>query len=358
MKPNGTIEVEYPGGNLRDAKVIHVFESADLVLLETNIDAKPVDNNVVALSGYAGGKPDFGDKIYALGYNGGSLGIRHKCSKKDMPTRKHWNFLCGIKTKPAWRLSDFRRWKFQSTSSAASFTGILWFSDIQHPEWTHRDRWRRTWAGQMNVKLVHPGLQSWKLETSPPALPARAWVECIVLYSAEDVDRRNSDDPQQKHEAATQQLVKNTKSYFYGDFNFLPDRPERWRRWWIPHWHEEPGRDVAEEFENRRFLLITTDFDFDNLWGCQQRICSLPFRVEQLWCTDTDLKLFQVDLCSTRWRILHLFYGMETHNGDPVKGNFCRICHQAFGDTTQGLTQTLNIPGRSGFKRGVAEWFF
>ena len=230
MKPGGIIEVEYPGGNIRDAKVIHVFESADLMMLETNIDAMPLPNDVVVLSGYAGGKPEFGEKIYALGFNGGSLGNQTQVLEKGHADPETLEFLVRDKDKASLASVGFPSMKipiyFLSGSLLPGFSGSPIYNTRNELVGIGDGGLER---GQMNVSWCIPAFNLDRLETSSPVLPARLG-EATLLYSAEVSIDVNSDDPHQNYQAAARQLEKKYKSYSYGDFNFTRPRQGHLRR--------------------------------------------------------------------------------------------------------------------------------
>jgi hypothetical protein len=76
MKQGATYKVFYNNKFPRDAQVYKVFKEADLVLLKTNIDEKPLTSEVKPITGYSSTRPEFGDKLYAQGFHGGSKGHR------------------------------------------------------------------------------------------------------------------------------------------------------------------------------------------------------------------------------------------------------------------------------------------
>ena len=338
MKPNGTIEVEYPGGNIRDAKVIHVFESADLVLLETNIDAMPVANEVVALSGYTSGKPEFGDKIYALGYNGGSLGNQTQVLEKGHADPETLEFLVRDKDKASLSSVGFPSMKipiyFLSGSLLPGFSGSPVYNTRNELIGIGDGGLER---GQMNVSWCIPAFNLDKLETSPPALPARLG-EASLLYSAEVSIEVKTDDPRQNYQAATQQLEKKYKSYSYGDFNFYQTKTRTLKEMLNTAVDTKNLIGFAEEFEESKIFIDYDDFDFDIYEDAGNGfVLAIPGGTTLTY--DTDLKLFMVDLSAYQGgEYFNLFYGMEAHNGDPVK-EFIDFATEAFGDKTQGLTQ-------------------
>ena len=76
MKQGATYKVFYNNKFPRDAEVYKVYKDADLVLLKTNIDERPLTSEVKPLTSYSSTRPEFGDKLYAQGFHGGSKGHR------------------------------------------------------------------------------------------------------------------------------------------------------------------------------------------------------------------------------------------------------------------------------------------
>ncbi|MEZ5194951.1 MAG: serine protease [Bacteroidales bacterium] len=81
MKKNGTIQVQYLNKYWRDAEIIKTLPKSDLVLLKTNIAAKPLSSPVKPITSYASGVA-FPEKIYAQGYHGGADGHRTQSLEK------------------------------------------------------------------------------------------------------------------------------------------------------------------------------------------------------------------------------------------------------------------------------------
>jgi Trypsin-like peptidase domain len=320
MKPNGTIEVEYPGGNIRDARVINVFESADLVLLETNVNAMPVTNEVLVLSGYTSGKPEFGDKIYALGYNGGSLGNQTQVLEKGHANPETLEFLVREQDKASLASVGFPSMKipiyFLSGSLLPGFSGSPVYNTRNELIGIGDGGLER---GQMNVSWCIPASNLDILETSPPTLPARLG-EASLLYSADVSIEVKSDDPRQNYQTATEQLEKKYKSYSYGDFTFYQTKTRTLKEMMVTAVDAENLVGFAEEFEELKIHIDYDDFDFDIYEDAGNGfVLAIPGGTKLTY--DADLKMFQVDLSA--------FEG----------GEYFNFATEAFGEQTQGLTQ-------------------
>ncbi|MCF8365505.1 MAG: serine protease [Bacteroidales bacterium] len=76
MKKGATYKVVYGNKYYRDAVVYKVYKDADLVLLKSDEDSKPLSIEVTPITSYSETKVSFGDKLYAQGYHGGATGHR------------------------------------------------------------------------------------------------------------------------------------------------------------------------------------------------------------------------------------------------------------------------------------------
>jgi S1-C subfamily serine protease len=81
MKKNGVIQVQYLNKYWRDAEVVKTLPKCDLVLLKTNLAAKPLSVPVTPIRSYSS-NVKFPDKIYAQGYHGGAEGHRTQSLEK------------------------------------------------------------------------------------------------------------------------------------------------------------------------------------------------------------------------------------------------------------------------------------
>jgi hypothetical protein len=338
MKKNGIIEIEYPGNNIRDAKVIHVFESADLMLLETNIDAKPVANEIIPLTGYAQEKPEFGEKIYAIGYNGGSLGNQTQQLEKGHANPETLWFLVREQDQASLSAVGFPSMKipiyFLSGSLLPGFSGSPIYNTRNELIGIGDGGLER---GQMNVSWCIPAFNLDKLETSPPVLPAKLG-EASMLYTAEVSIDVKSDDPKQNYEAATQQLEKKYKSYSYGDFNFYQTKTRTLKEMLETTVDSKNLVGFAQEFEEMKIYIDYDDFDFD-IYEDAANGFVLAIPVGTTLTYDNDNKMFSVDLSEFEGgQYFGLFYSMDEHNGNPVD-EFITGANEAFGKESQGLAQ-------------------
>jgi len=76
MKQGATYKVVYGNKFYRNATPIKVYKDADLVLLKTDVDSKPVSIETQPIMSANTQPLNFGDKVYAQGYHGGATGHR------------------------------------------------------------------------------------------------------------------------------------------------------------------------------------------------------------------------------------------------------------------------------------------
>lgn len=341
MKKNGIIEIEYPGNNIRDAKVIRVFESADLVLLETNIDESPVVNEVIPVSGYSREKPEFGEKIYAIGYNGGSLGNQTQVLEKGHANPETLWFLIREQDQANLSSVGFPSMKipiyFLSGSLLPGFSGSPIYNTRNELVGIGDGGLER---GQMNVSWCIPGSNLDKLmESTKVDLPAKIG-EASLFYSAEVSIEVPSDNPRENYQAANRQLEQKYKSYTYGDFRFFQTKTRTLNEMVNTAIDKNNLYGFASEFSEMKifFDYDGNGFDFD-IYEDVNNGFVLAIPVGTTLSYDNELKMFSADLPEVEdAKYFHLFFGMEKHNGDPVNELIIGF-EEALGKQAQGLSR-------------------
>ncbi len=76
MKQGATYKVVYGNKYYRNATPVKVYKDADLVLLKTDADQKPLSIQTTPIMSANTEPVSFGDKVYAQGYHGGATGHR------------------------------------------------------------------------------------------------------------------------------------------------------------------------------------------------------------------------------------------------------------------------------------------
>jgi hypothetical protein len=339
MKPNGVIEIVYPGGTQADARVIRVFKSADLVLLETNIDAIDVANPVNPIAGYSPKKPESDEKIYAIGYGGGSKGYIQLPLIKGDAEVETLEFL--IRDQDIASLSSVG---FPSIKIPIYFItgGSLLPGFSGSPIYNTRNELIGIGdggleRGQMNVSWCIPASNLEKLETSAESMPANIG-DASHHYTAEVSIDVQPEDSQQNYQTATEELERRYKSYSYGEFYFYQTKNRTLKEMITTAVDAENLVGFAEEFEELKIHIDYDDFDFDIYEDAGNGfVLAIPGGTALTY--DAELKMFMVDLSDFEGgEYFNLFYAMETHSGDPIN-EFVTFATEAFGAQTQGLTQ-------------------
>ena len=91
MKPGGTIEIFYQGGISRDAEIAGIYKEADLVVLKLK-SGEIAPSGAKAIVSY---QPNirFNEEIFAMGYNGGSMGNQTQTLKKGRANPENLRYL-------------------------------------------------------------------------------------------------------------------------------------------------------------------------------------------------------------------------------------------------------------------------
>lgn len=342
MKPGGNIAIEYPGSKIRDARVIRVFESADLVLLETDIESKPVSAELVPILRYASEKPKFEEKIYALGFNGGSLGNQTQQLAKGHANPETLWFLVREQDQASLKAVGFPSMEipiyFLQGSLLPGFSGSPIYNNRNELIGIGDGGLER---GQMNVSWCIPANNLDLLENSGNTTLPENLNEASLLYSAEVSIDVKSDDAEQNYHDASGQLGAQYKSYAHGEFNFYQTKTRTLSEMVSTAIDQENLYMFATEFDQQKifFDYNSNDFDFDIYEDVNNGfVIAIPVGTTLTY--DQSLNMFSaaLPLDDDDAGYFNLFYGMETHDGNPV-GEIISGFDEAFGKMTDGLTR-------------------
>lgn len=345
MKPGGIIAIEYPGMNLRDGKVIRVFESADLVLIETNIAAKPVTAPLVPLRSYAPGKPQFGEKIYAIGFNGGSLGNQTQQLEKGHANPETLWFLVREKDQASLKAIGFPSLEipiyFLSGSLLPGFSGSPVYNSRNELIGIGDGGLER---GQMNVSWCMPAGNLDLLENSATTTLPASLAKAELHYTAEVSIAVKSDDASVNYQAVSKQLEARYKFYTHGDFNFFQTKTRTLLEMTETAIDPENLYGFADEFNKQKifFNYNSNYFDFDIYEDVNNGfVIALPVGTTLQY--DEASRMFSAELSADDPNAAYftLMYGMETHAGNPV-AELISGFESVFGAQTQGLTRDPN----------------
>lgn len=346
MKLNGSIEIEYPGGETRTARVIRVFESADLVLLETALEAQPITAAVVPLTSFSAIKPEFEEKIFAIGFNGGSLGNQTQPLQKGHANPETLWYLVREKDKASLAAVGFPSMKipiyFLSGSLLPGFSGSPVFNSRNELIGIGDGGLER---GQMNVSWCIPANNLDQLEASQvTTLPAKLG-EASVLYTAEVSIDVKPEEPFQDYQSVSALLEQKYQSYAYGQFDFYQTKTRTLDEMVSTAIDAQNLNGFANEFAEMNIHLDyeSSDFDFDIYEDINNGfVVAIPAGTQLTY--DGDLKLLAADLSAYEGgKYFALLYLFDEHQGDPVS-EFVTFSKLAFG---QGLTELTVDPNYS-----------
>lgn len=339
MKPGGKVQVVYSGDNIREAKVIKVYVPADLVLLETNIDANPVANEVIPLVNYHLGSVAFAEKIYAIGYNGGSKGDQTQALEKGHANPETLEFLVRPQDKSQLSALGFPSMKlpiyFLSGSLLPGFSGSPVYNTKNELIGIGDGGLER---GLMNVSWCIPASNLDALESSSVAtLPANLG-NAAQLYSAEvviDVQKGNEGNTGSPSEPEA--LADNYKSYQYGEYNFFYTKTRTFEQMHRSAVDPENMESFASDFSEGNVHIDYDVLNFDIYQEIDNGfMLALPEGTDLTY--DSEYGLFSVDLTNfPDGNYFDLFYYMVENNGDPVQEVIDEIS-EGFKNDVKGLT--------------------
>lgn len=257
MKQGADIKVVYDNKFYRSASVYKVFKNADLVLLKTDIDQRPLSTEVVALKTYNHQKPQFREKLYAQGYHGGSKGFRTTPLEKGDASPETLQFLVVKKDErdmlinlgfPKINLNIY----FLSGSLLPGYSG----SPIYN---TKGDLVAIGNGGLENgatgVSWAIPANYLDTLETfGTPDLPANLEKISLLMSSQVEVDiQSNAED------AVQQQMEQYYQVYEGGDFEFIKTKNRSFEEMYNTSLDTENLDHFAEDLEANK---LTIDYDY------------------------------------------------------------------------------------------------
>ncbi|MGB3073773.1 MAG: serine protease [Chitinophagales bacterium] len=351
MKVGGKVQVVYSGDNIREAKVIKVYQPGDLVLLETTIDANPVSNTLIPLTTYHQGEVAFAEKIYAIGYNGGSKGDQTQALEKGHANPETLEFLVRPEDKTQLSALGFPSMKlpiyFLSGSLLPGFSGSPVFNTKNELIGIGDGGLER---GLMNVSWCIPASNLDALEASTvAALPANLG-NASQLYSAEvliDVKPEKAipvspsgnagEDPAANPVmAAPDHLNDGYNSYAYGNYDFFQTKTRSFAEMQRTSIDPKNMESFAADFKASNLNIDYDVLDFDIYQDINNGfMLALPSGTSLKY--DKDYEVFSVDLADfPNGEYFDLFYYMVDHQGDPVNEVIGNI-NDDFDNDVKGL---------------------
>ncbi|MBX7108027.1 MAG: serine protease [Chitinophagales bacterium] len=352
MKVGGKVQVVYPGNNIREASVIKVYQPGDLVLLETNITADPVSDELIPLTSYHQGEVAFAEKIYAIGFNGGSKGDQTQALEKGHANPETLEFLVRPEDKTQLSTLGFPSMKlpiyFLSGSLLPGFSGAPVFNMKNELIGIGDGGLER---GLMNVSWCIPAANLDALEASAVSqLPANLG-NASQLYTAEvlidvkqsdvtPVSPNNSagnDDPATNNNLYAAAPVDDYNSFSYGNFDFFQTKTRSLKEMQQTAIDPQNMESFAADFEENNLHIDYDVLEFDIYQDIRNGfMLALPSGT--MLSYDADYDLFSVDLRNfPDGEYFDLYYYMVQHEGNPV-GEVVDNINENFGADVHGLT--------------------
>ena len=339
MKPGGKIQVVYPGDNVREGKVLKVLETADLVLLETNVGEKPVTNEVTPLDAYHQGDVPFGESIYAIGYNGGSKGDQTQKLEKGHANPETLEFLVRPEDKAQLTSLGFPSMKlpiyFLNGSLLPGFSGSPVFNMKNELIGIGDGGLER---GLMNVSWCIPASYLGQLETSATSTLPAGLASASVLYSAEVSIDVAPDKTIDDFNSVQQQVSKKYSAYSHGGFDFFQTKTRTFDEMQKTSTDPNNMEGFAQEFRESNLLIEYDLLNFDIYEDIGNGFAlAIPEGTDLTY--DEKYDMFSVDLTNfPEGKYFSLFYYKIDHNGDPVK-EITSDLNEEFGKDYQGITE-------------------
>ncbi|MCF8379089.1 MAG: serine protease [Bacteroidales bacterium] len=261
MKKNGKVQVQYLNKYWRDAKIIKTFPKADLVLLETNLNAKPLAASVLPIKSYSSAKVNFADKIYALGYHGGSEGYRTQSLEKGHAKPETIEYLVA---------KDESKQLVAHLGIPAIDLPILYLNGSLLPGYSGSPIYNTKGeligigdggleSGQVNVSWAIPASYLDQLENSPTSsLPANI-DQLDLLFSAKVEVKAETESPEEIQEL----FADEYESYVYGDFEFYYTKTRSFEDMYNSTLDPENLQYFVNDFTENNLYLNYNQLNFD-----------------------------------------------------------------------------------------------
>ncbi|MEP7127594.1 MAG: serine protease [Chitinophagales bacterium] len=235
MRNDGIIKIVYSGEDIREARIIKVHKDADLVLLQTNIEINPLSKPVSPLTSSYEGEMLFGEKIYALGYNGGSKGNQTQALEKGYANPETLAYLVREEDREALKLVGFPSISipiyFLSGSLLPGFSGCPVYNQKGVLIGVGDGGLEQ---GTMNVSWCIPASHLKILENSVETLLPINLKQIEQQYSAGvfiELPRENATNSNQQIDIKqVEELVdKKYKSFSHGDLQFFQTKTRNFK---------------------------------------------------------------------------------------------------------------------------------
>lgn len=260
MRPGGTVLVQYPDNNWRNASIIRINQKADLVLLALS-PGETAPNGIQPLQGFSPKQLVFDEPIYAVGYNSGSEGSPTRSMKKgDLKPKETLEYLV-----PPTDLA-----KVKQGGVPHYQLDIIYIDGSLLPGYSGSPVYDRSGAlvgigdgglegGASNVSWVIPAKYLLDLENSTVTTLPPGFASTILHFSAEAEVEIVSENP----EDIDQMFADEYKSYYGGDFLFYYTKTRTLDELYNTSYNPENIEKLVNEFEDIKLYLDYNTMSYD-----------------------------------------------------------------------------------------------
>lgn len=260
MRPGGTVLVQYPDNNWRNASIIKINQKADLVLLALS-PGEAVPNGTQPLQGFSPKQLVFDEPIYAVGYNSGSEGSPTRSMKKgDLKPKETLEYLV-----PPTDLA-----KVKQGGVPHYQLDIIYIDGSLLPGYSGSPVYDRSGAlvgigdgglegGASNVSWVIPAKYLTDLENSSVTTLPPGFASTVLHFSAEAEVSYTSENP----EVIDELFADVYKSYDGGDFLFYYTKTRTLNELYNTSYDPENIDKLVNEFQASRLYLDYNLMSYD-----------------------------------------------------------------------------------------------
>jgi len=255
MRPGGTVLVQYPDNNWKNASIKKINIKADLVLLELEA-GQTVPNGILPLQGFSPKQLLFDEPIYAVGFNSGSEGSPTRSMKKgDLKPKETLEFLVPPADLAKVKQGGIPHYQLD----------IIYIDGSLLPGYSGSPVYDKSGAlvgigdgglegGASNVSWVIPAKYLSDLENSTVTTLPPGFERTVLHFSAEAEVELLNENP----EVIDQVFADQYKSFNGGEFLFYYTKTRTLEELYNTSYNPENIDKLVDEFEESRLYL---DYD-------------------------------------------------------------------------------------------------
>jgi len=330
MRPGGTVLVQYPDNNWKNARIKKINVKADLVLLEL-APGETVPSGITPLQGFSPKQLVFDEPIYAVGFNSGSEGSPTRSMKKgDLKPKETLEYLVP----PA----DLAKVKQGGVPHYQ--LDIIYIDGSLLPGYSGSPIYDKSGqlvgigdggleGGASNVSWVIPAKYLTDLENSTVTNLPAGFERTVLQFSAEAEVDIVTENP----EEIDQIFADEYKSFNGGDFLFYYTKTRTLEELYSTSYNPENIDKLVNEFQENKLFLDYNVMNFDIYEDANNGIVvAIPSGLNFLY--DDASGYFYTDMSSLPQGY---YYSLRF---EGIKGNFGM---QTIEQTAIELVNNVNI---------------